>query len=95
MWWFKFYISIMVDTFDMTVGRIIFVFPFAGEIVGVAFGCAMFGKKGLIYIAEAIDVTEQIDGFIPTATIIALYAKKDHDEERRLRREQQRLERSS
>lgn len=35
----------------------------------------MFGTDGLFYALEAIDVTEQIDGFVPVATLIALKNK--------------------
>ncbi|MFZ4409934.1 MAG: hypothetical protein ACOYOH_21495 [Paracraurococcus sp.] len=72
MWWLKFSICVMYDLFDMTVGRFLFVVPFASELVGMALCCAMFGWEGLFYGLEALDPTEQIDGFIPTATIIAL-----------------------
>ena len=68
LWRLKFAICIIYDFIDMTAGRLI---PFAGEVVGVALCCFMFGKNGLFYGLEAIDITEQIDGFIPTATIIA------------------------
>jgi hypothetical protein len=72
MWWLKFSVCVIYDLFDFTVGRFIFAMPFAGEIVGCALGAALFGKQGLWYGLEAIDPTEQLDGFIPTATIIAL-----------------------
>jgi hypothetical protein len=72
MWWPKFFVCLGVDFFDFTVGRLLFTVPFSGEVVGCAICYAMFGKDGLLYGLEAIDVTEAIDGFIPTATIIAL-----------------------
>lgn len=72
MWKVKLAVCIAYDVFDFTLGRLLFVVPFAGEIVGMALGAAMFGKTGLIYGLEALDPTEQIDGFIPAATIIAL-----------------------
>jgi hypothetical protein len=76
-WWIKFAIAVMVDLVDFTFGRFLFVIPFGGEIVGTAIGVALFGWKGLFYLVEAIDPTEQIDGFIPTCTLIALAARKD------------------
>ena len=81
MWYFKFLISVMVDLFDMTAGRLLFATPFAGEIIGVGVGYAMFGSKAFYYALEAIDPTEQLDGFIPTATLIALAARRaDNDD---------------
>ena len=68
LWRLKFAICVIYDLIDMTAGRLM---PFVGEVVGVALCCAMFGKNGLFYGLEVIDITEQIDGFIPTATIIA------------------------
>ena len=72
MWGVKLAVCIAYDIFDFTAGRLLFVVPFSGEVVGMALGMAMFGKAGLLYGLEALDPTEQIDGFIPTATIIAL-----------------------
>jgi len=68
LWRLKFAVCVIYDLIDMTAGRLV---PFVGEAVGVALCCAMFGKKGLFYGLELIDITEQVDGFIPTATIIA------------------------
>ena len=76
-WWIKFAIAVAVDILDMTVGRFLFVVPYSGEIIGTAVGVALFGWKGLFYLAEIIDPTEQIDGFIPTCTLIALAARRD------------------
>jgi len=75
MWTVKLIVCVMYDLFDFTLGRALFLFPFAGEIVGCVLCAAMFGKAGMFYGLEAIDFTEQIDGFIPTATIIALMNK--------------------
>ena len=72
MWGVKLAVCVGYDVFDFTVGRFLFAIPFGGELVGCALGAALFGKQGLWYGLEAIDPTEQIDGFIPTATIIAL-----------------------
>lgn len=77
MWYFKFCIAVLIDLFDMTVGRLMFATPFLSEIIGVVFGCMMFGSKGLWYALEAVDPTEALDGFVPTATLIALASKDD------------------
>ncbi|SDH32379.1 MULTISPECIES: hypothetical protein [unclassified Nitrosomonas] len=72
MWGLKLAVCIAYDLLDLTLGRTLFIMPFGGEIVGCALCAAMFGTNGLLYGLEALDVTEQFDGFIPTATIIAL-----------------------
>lgn len=76
MWWLKFTLCVLYDFLDFTVGRLLFVVPFAGEVVGVVVGFFMFGPVALIYALEALDPTEQLDGFIPTASLIALAARK-------------------
>ena len=73
----KLFIAILVDIFDFTIGRFLFAVPFSGEIIGVAICYCMFGPKALFYALEALDPTEQIDGFIPTATLIALAHQKE------------------
>lgn len=77
MWWLKMAVSMFVDFLDMTIGRVMFATPFLGEIIGVIVGSMMFGSKAWWYALEALDPTEQIDGFIPTATLIALNARGD------------------
>ena len=72
MWFLKLAVCVAYDLFDMTIGRIMFFTPFVGEIIGCCLCCTMFGMGGVLYGLEALDPTEQIDGFIPTATIIAL-----------------------
>lgn len=81
MWGVKFGVCVAYDLFDLTLGRGLFIIPFGGEIVGCALCAAMFGKEGLLYGLEAIDMTEQIDGFIPTATIIALRNRPSKNQE--------------
>ena len=88
MWTIKFIICVLYDLFDFTLGRLLFATPFAGEVVGAVLGCAMFGTRGLYYAFEALDPTEQLDGFIPTATLIALA-------DRRARREAEEQARAS
>lgn len=75
MWWLKFFISVIIDFLDFTIGRLMFATPFMGELFGVFVGFLMFGSRAFVYALEGIDITEQIDGFIPTASIIALNAK--------------------
>ena len=75
MWPLKLVVCVVYDLFDFTLGRALFLVPFSGEIVGCALCAAMFGKAGMLYGLEAIDFTEVIDGFVPTATIIAFANK--------------------
>jgi hypothetical protein len=76
MWW-KLLIALAVDGFDFTIGRLLFPFPYAGELIGTTVAVLLFGWKGLFYLLEAIDPTEQIDAFVPTCTIIALAAMRE------------------
>ena len=75
----KLFIAILIDLFDFTIGRFLFAVPFSGEIIGVTVSYLMFGPKALYYALEALDPTEQIDGFIPTATLIALAHHADKE----------------
>jgi len=75
MWTVKLIVCVLYDLFDCTLGRLLFPIPFLGEVVGCCLAGAMFGKPGLLYGLEALDPTEQLDGFIPTATIIAIVNK--------------------
>ncbi|HVH34880.1 MAG TPA: hypothetical protein VM847_12315 [Tahibacter sp.] len=72
MWHAKLAVCVVYDIFDFSVGRLLFPIPFFGEIVGCGICCLLFGKAGVAYGLEAIDITEQLDGFIPAATIIAI-----------------------
>jgi hypothetical protein len=75
MWTLKLIICIIYDLFDFTIGRLLFATPFMGELIGCVLAGLLFGKAGLFYGLEVIDPTEQFDGFIPTATIIAIANK--------------------
>ena len=72
MWGAKLIVCILYDLFDMTLGRLLFVVPFSGEIVGCILCAGMFGWGGVLYALEGLDPTEQVDGFVPIATIIAV-----------------------
>ncbi|MEZ5996879.1 MAG: hypothetical protein R3C25_14125 [Hyphomonadaceae bacterium] len=64
--------SVVIDLFDLTLGRVP-VFGSVTEGVGTVVLLAMWGPIGLVNLAELIDFTDQVDSFIPTATLIALY----------------------
>lgn len=74
----KIFLAVLIDLFDFTIGRLLFVAPFVSELMGTAFCFMMFGPKALWYLVETIDISEQFDGFLPTATFIALAAAKDN-----------------
>jgi hypothetical protein len=64
-------ISVAIDLADFTLGRI----PLLGSVEEGAGAIVLFflwGWPGLIYLGELADPTDQIDGFLPTATLIAL-----------------------
>jgi len=65
-------LSIVIDIADFTFGRI----PIFGTVtdgVGTVVLYALWGPAGLVNAWELVDFTDQADGFIPTATLIALY----------------------
>lgn len=74
--WAKFTICVVFDLFDFTVGRLLFGVSLLTEIGTAAIMFVLWGPIGLLAIWEAVDVTEQIDGFIPTNTIIAIVASR-------------------
>ncbi|NHK27103.1 hypothetical protein FF098_004185 [Parvularcula flava] len=67
----KLAIAIVLDLADFFIGRI----PGWGtafDFVLALVGFAMFGWKGFAQLWEVVDFTDQIDGFVPTLTLIAL-----------------------
>ena len=67
----KLIIAVILDALDFTVGRIPgFELPF-DIVMGIA-AVSMFGWPGLFAFWETADLSGQIDGFVPTLTIIAL-----------------------
>lgn len=65
-------LCVAIDIADFTLGRIP-IFGSVQEGVGTIVLVAMWGPAGLVYAGELLDFTDQFDGFIPTATLIALY----------------------
>ena len=78
--WAKFTICVAADLFDMTAGRLMLGVGTFGDVGNALVMFLLWGPLGLLSIWEAIDVTEQFDGFIPTNTIIAWIAHKKHGE---------------
>jgi len=65
-------LSILIDLGDFTFGRIPILGTAENGVSGVAV-TAIWGRAGLIYFWELLDLTEQIAATIPTATLIGLY----------------------
>ena len=65
-------VSFAIDVLDFTIGRVP-IFGSVGEGASALLLMALWGPPGLFYLGELADVTDQIDGFIPTATLIGLY----------------------
>ena len=68
---FKLAIAITFDAADFFIGRIT-GFGTLFDIFGGFLGLALWGPLGGTQFAEIIDFTDQVDGFIPTLTIIGL-----------------------
>jgi hypothetical protein len=67
----KLLIAIVLDVVDFTLGRVLGV----GTVMDVVFAAvafALWGPVGLIALWEVADPSEQIDGFVPTMTLIAI-----------------------
>jgi hypothetical protein len=65
-------LSVAIDVFDFTFGRLP-VFGSVTEGLGAGVLFVLWGPAGLLNLLELADITEQVDGFIPTATLIGLY----------------------
>jgi hypothetical protein len=64
-------VSIALDILDFTLGRI----TGAGTVLDLVFAAvavALWGPAGLLQLWETLDPTDQLDGFMPTMTLIAL-----------------------
>jgi hypothetical protein len=75
---FKIAFCICCDLFDMTIGRLLLGVSIFTDVVSALIMFLFWGPIGLFAIWEAADVTEQLDGFVPTNTLIALAAHKRH-----------------
>ncbi|MBT8471056.1 MAG: hypothetical protein HKN14_03715 [Marinicaulis sp.] len=67
----KLIVAIVLDILDFTVGRIP-GFEFVFDVVMGVAAVILFGWAGLFAFWELGDPTGQVDGFIPTLTLIAL-----------------------
>ena len=69
-------ICVASDIGDLIVGRALAFFPWE-EVPAAAAYTLMWGPIGMLHLAELADFTEQIDAFIPMATLIGLWAGYD------------------
>lgn len=65
-------VSVAIDIADFTVGRVP-IFGTVGEGASALLLTVLWGPAGLLYLGELADLTETVDGFLPTATLIGLY----------------------
>tara|TARA_Y100000310_G_scaffold278727_1_gene297395 strand:+ start:3206 stop:3442 length:237 start_codon:yes stop_codon:yes gene_type:complete len=67
----RFIIAVVYDVADFIIGRIP-VFGTAYDIFGTWLGYKLWGGWGLVQGLEILDITDQIDSYIPTLTIMGL-----------------------
>ncbi|MBL4619919.1 MAG: hypothetical protein JKX88_07465 [Marinicaulis sp.] len=67
----KLIVAIVLDVLDFTIGRIPGFELVFDAILGVI-AVALWGWPGLFAFLELADPTGQLDGFVPTMTMIAL-----------------------
>ena len=64
-------ISLSFDTADFFIGRIP-VFGTVFDLLGGFLGLWLWGIPGSLQFLEILDLTDQIDGFIPTLTMAGI-----------------------
>ncbi len=69
----KLLLSVAFDVADFFIGRIT-VFGTFFDIAGGFLGIWLWGGMGALQFGEILDLTDQIDGFIPTLTIAGVLA---------------------
>lgn len=74
-------IALLLDIIDFTIGRIL-GFGTVMDVVFVLVGFVMFGWKGLFQLWEVLEVSDQVDGFVPTLTLIALTELREDKQEK-------------
>lgn len=74
---FKLSVSIVLDLLDFTIGRLL-GFGILFDLGCALITAALWGKRGWWCLLEVLDITEQIDGFIPSCTLIALRSWNDN-----------------
>lgn len=67
----KFAISVVIDILDFFAGRLLGIGMIGDALAGVV-AVILWGPAGVIAFWELADPSEQIDGFVPTLTLIAI-----------------------
>jgi hypothetical protein len=65
-------LSVVIDFMDFTLGHIPILGTVENGVSGVVV-TALWGRVGLVYFLELLDLTDQINSLIPSATLIGLY----------------------
>lgn len=68
----KLVISVVWDLLDFTIGRV----PVIGtlfDVGGTTLALYLYGTRGLLAGLEIFEVTEQLDSWIPSLTLLGLY----------------------
>ena len=75
----KLVFSVILDFIDFILSFTVFKIPFVGqfsaiifEIIIMAFAVMLWGAIGLMQLWEVIDITDTVDAFIPTVTIVGV-----------------------
>lgn len=65
-----------LDFLDFTIGRLL-GFGILFDLGCALMAAALWGKRGWWCLLEVLDITEQIDGFVPSCTLVALRSWND------------------
>ena len=67
----KLLIAIVIDLIDFTFGRLFGLGLFI-DVASAAIAFVLWGWPGLFALWELLDPSDQVDGFVPTMTFIAI-----------------------
>ena len=67
----KLAVAVILDLADAVIGRVI-GFGTGFDILLAFAAIMLFGRKGLVQLWEVAEISDQIDGFVPTLTLLAL-----------------------
>lgn len=70
--WVRMAFAAAIDLFDATLGRALPFVPWE-EGVALLLLAPLWGWAALAYLWELAELTEQLDGVVPTATLIGLF----------------------
>lgn len=69
-------VCLFLDFLDFTIGRLM-GFGIIFDLGCALIAAALWGKRGWWCLLEVLDITEQIDGFVPSCTLVALRSWND------------------